>query len=118
MTFNQRRRPYACPNEFRLSATLDESLLAALGATADMPRGCIIDLIKEYLVRRGKRCALCGKTYNRRELNIDRRRPASKEGGDNIENLQLLCRGCVVLKGTGSMLDVRKRMRLNKKGKR
>ena len=97
--------------EFKLALHLDESLLEALGATADMPRGQIVDMIKEYLIRRSRDCALCGRHFNRRELMIDHRVPPSDGGGDDIRNLQLLCRKCVTIKGNRSMLEVRKMMR-------
>jgi len=101
--------------EFRLSKELDPELLEKLQAKADDPRGHIVDLIKEYLIRRGRNCALCGQHFNRRELSIDHRRPTNEDGRDNIENLQLLCRKCVQFKGHGTMLDARKRMRATKK---
>ena len=97
--------------DFTLSDPLDESLLEAVGASSDMPKGRIMDLIKEYLCRRGKTCAICQKTCNRKELTLDHRKPTSKGGTDRIENIQLLCRRCLPLKGNSTMLDIRKRLR-------
>lgn len=105
------RRRVLDDGEFRLIEPLDEGLLSELKVPADMPEEGIINLIREHLYRRDNRCALCGKAFQRRELTVDRRRPVSHGGGDGIKNLQLLCRKCSELKGTGSMLDVRKRLR-------
>ena len=102
-------------HEFKLIEPLDESLILTLKAAADMPKGRIIDLLKEHLCRRGKNCALCGKNFNRRELIIDRRKPISHGGRDNIENLQLLCHRCSALKGDNTMLQIRKKLRAQKK---
>ncbi len=101
-------------HEFRLIDPLDESLLQTLNAEPGASRGAVITLIKEYLCRRGRRCSLCGKGFNRRDLTIDRRRPISHGGKDNIENLQLLCYECSALKGGGTMLDIRKKIRAQK----
>ena len=98
-------------HELKLIDPIDEILLTTLNATADMPKGRIMDLIKEHLCRRGKTCALCGKNFNRRGLIIDRRKPISHGGKDNIENLQLLCFSCSALKGNNTMLQVRKKQR-------
>jgi 5-methylcytosine-specific restriction endonuclease McrA len=99
---------------FVLPKELDKSMLKELDATSDMPRGHIVDLIKEHLCRRGKNCALCNKSFNRRDLQIDRRRPTSQGGGDSMDNLQLLCKNCAMLKGSKSMLEARKKQRLEK----
>jgi len=99
---------------FRLQTPIDEGLTQAIGAQPGAPRSDIIALIKEYLCRRGKKCSLCNKTFNRKNLVIDRRRPSSKGGGDDIGNLHLLCLACADLKGKGSMLDARKKLRLLK----
>jgi hypothetical protein len=66
--------------EFRFIKPLDEGLMQALNVDPSTPRGKIVDLIKEYICRRGKRCSLCGKRKNRKELNIDRRKPKSQGG--------------------------------------
>jgi 5-methylcytosine-specific restriction endonuclease McrA len=107
------RRP-APAGDFRLAAELDPELLEKIGATSDMPRGRICDLIKEYLIRRGRTCAVCSREFDRRNLFIGHRKHPSDGGGDNVENLQLLCRRCAELKGGRSMLDVRKQQRLLK----
>lgn len=109
------RSPHRGPgHEFLLAKRLDETLLADLKASADMPRGHICDLIKEHLIRRGKNCAICGKHHNRRDLVIDHRVPTSHGGQDNIENLQLLCIGCSLIKGNDTMMEVRKKLRAKK----
>ncbi len=102
------------PDRFMLITPLDEDLIIALDIEPSTPRGKVIELIKEYICRRGKKCSLCGKTHNRRDLTIDRRKPISHGGRDNIENLQLLCHNCSELKGNSTMLQVRKRLREQK----
>lgn len=100
--------------DFKLARELDESLLLDLGLDSDTPRGLIVEAIKEYLVRRGKNCAICGKRHDRKQLQIGRRRPASKGGGDKMGNLQLICPKCVEIKGDNTMLEVRKMLRSRK----
>ncbi|MCX6695830.1 MAG: HNH endonuclease signature motif containing protein [Candidatus Altiarchaeota archaeon] len=99
---------------FKLSEPLDETLLEDLGVTAKTPRDDIIHLIKEHLNRRNKKCAICNKKYESKALIINYRRPTSKGGGDNIKNLQLLCWDCTTLKGNNTMLEVRKKLKLQK----
>ncbi|MBU0762556.1 MAG: HNH endonuclease [Candidatus Altiarchaeota archaeon] len=100
--------------DFKLSDRIDEDLLETIGATQEMPKGAIVDMIKEYLFRRGKACALCKKTQHRKKLSINHRIPKSKGGRDNIENLQLLCARCLELKGDKTMLETRKKIRTQK----
>jgi len=100
--------------EFKFIDPLDESLLRELNVPSDMPEAGIINLIREHLYCRSNRCALCGAVHHRRELTVGRRRPESHGGEDNIKNLQLLCRRCSALKGDGTMLHVRKRLRAEK----
>lgn len=104
-------------NEFKLIEPIDESLAELFDVHPGMPKGAVIDRIKEYLCRRGKKCSLCGKSRHRRELKIDRRKPVSHGGKDNIENLQLLCYRCSALKGNSTMLEMRKTLRMKKKEK-
>ncbi|MFH1789226.1 MAG: HNH endonuclease [Candidatus Altiarchaeota archaeon] len=100
--------------EFKLIEPLNESLILTLKAEPFVPKGKIIDLIKEHLCRRGKKCSLCKKTYDRQDLRIDRRKPISRGGQDNIGNLQLLCHKCAALKGSKTMLQTRKKIRTQK----
>ncbi|MFH0859783.1 MAG: HNH endonuclease signature motif containing protein [Candidatus Altiarchaeota archaeon] len=101
-------------HEFKFIEPLDESLILALNAEPDTPKDKMVYLIKEHLCRRGRKCSLCGKSYNRRNLIIDRRKPVSHGGRDNIENLQLLCHKCSALKGGSTMLQIRKKLRAQK----
>ncbi|MFH1835512.1 MAG: HNH endonuclease signature motif containing protein [Methanobacteriota archaeon] len=104
-------------NEFKLMEPLDERLIQTLKADSSTPKGEIINLIKEHICRRGKKCRLCGKRCYRRDLIIDRRKPISHGGKDNIENLQLLCQKCSALKGNNTMLQIRKKLRAEKLNK-
>jgi|GEM_PF-1441840 len=103
--------------KFNLIVPLDENLIRTLKADSSTPRGEIINLIKEYICRRGKKCSLCGKRCYRQDLIIDRRKPISHGGKDNIENLQLLCQKCSELKGNNTMLQIRKKIRAEKHNK-
>ncbi len=100
--------------KFSLIEPIDDSLIQTLGIEHGTPKADIISLIKEYMCRRGKKCALCGKTFNRKDLTIDRRKSISHGGKDNMDNLQLLCHNCSELKGNSTMLQVRKQLRLQK----
>ena len=102
-------------HDFMLINPIDESLLETLNADSSTPRAEVIDLIKEYIGRRSRKCGLCGKTHNRRELQIDRRKPLSHGGKDNIKNLQLLCQKCKEIKGDNTMLQTRKNLREEEK---
>ncbi|MFH1722192.1 MAG: HNH endonuclease signature motif containing protein [Candidatus Altiarchaeota archaeon] len=106
-------RPKVFP-EFRLIEPLDENLIETLKADPATPKGKIIDLIKEHIFRRSKKCSLCGNRCNRRDLGIGRRKPISHGGKDNIENLQLLCFSCSELKGNSTMLQIRKKLWVQK----
>ena len=60
-----------------------------------------------------KKCGGCGLVLPERNLTVDHIKPRSKGGGDEIENLQLLCSHCNSIKGSKSqealMLELRKR---------
>jgi 5-methylcytosine-specific restriction enzyme A len=105
------REPYG----FEIAEEVDAILLETVGATSDMPRGKVVDLIKEYLFRRCKTCAMCKKNHHRKKLCINHKKPKSKGGEDNIKNLQLLCNTCLTQKGDKTMLEARKTQRINKK---
>ena len=54
--------------------------------------------VRDGLFRAHKgRCAYCGRTQ--RHLEIDHKHPVSRGGGDEVENLQLLCNSCNMRKG-------------------
>ena len=55
------------------------------------------------------RCAYCGRTHRIRYLEIDHRWPVSRGGGDEIQNLQLLCTPCNMRKGIQSDEEFRSR---------
>lgn len=101
--------------KFKLIEPLDERLIRTLKIDPSTPKGRIIILIKEHLCRRSTRCSLCKQKFNRRSLIIDRRKPTSHGGKDNIENLQLLCQKCSALKGGNTMLQTRKKIRTRKR---
>jgi len=48
-------------------------------------------------------CPGCGNHYRVKDMHIDHITSKSKGGGDEIENLQLLCGHCNSTKGTGTM---------------
>ena len=57
---------------------------------------------KLYGNQRGD-CPGCGNHYRVKDMHIDHITSKSKGGGDEIENLQLLCGHCDSTKGTGTM---------------
>ena len=52
--------------------------------------------IRKMINSKNASCAYCGSKKN---LEIDHIKPVSKGGGNNIENLQILCRKCNKAKG-------------------
>lgn len=48
------------------------------------------------------KCNACQHPFHYRNLTVDHIVPKSKAGGDNIENLQLLCQACNSTKGQGT----------------
>ena len=63
-----------------------------------------------YGEQKGK-CKGCKTLFEYRNLVIDHIQPKSKGGGDNIENLQLLCGACNSQKGTGTMEELRAKLK-------
>ena len=58
------------------------------------------------------RCSGCQEAFEFRELVVDHIIPVAKGGGwYNINNLQLLCRRCNQLKGTGTQEELAARLR-------
>jgi len=55
----------------------------------------IKDKLRELvLIEAGGRCALCGRTKNEDQLEVDHIKPVSKGGKSTYENLQVLCKKC------------------------
>ena len=66
--------------------------------------------VKNGLLRVQKgRCAYCGQTHRSHYLVIDHKHPVSRGGGDEIDNLQLLCNSCNMRKGIQSDEEFRYR---------
>ena len=61
-----------------------------------------------FMSQKGK-CFYCGYTRRMRYLEIDHKYPVSRGGGDEIENLQLLCTPCNMRKGIQSDEEFRTR---------
>lgn len=75
-------------------------------------RGIFPWRLKNKLLRaQGGRCAYCGRVHHRRYLEIDHKYPVSRGGGDEIDNLQLLCNPCNMRKGIQSDEEFRYRYR-------
>ena len=51
-------------------------------------------------------CNGCREPYLLKDFHIDHIRPQAKDGGDEIENLQLLCANCNLRKGKGTMAEL------------
>ena len=56
-------------------------------------------------------CAGCGERYLQKDFQVDHIRPRAKGGGDEIENLQLLCAKCNQRKSDGTMAELREKLR-------
>ena len=54
--------------------------------------------ITKLLERDGNTCAVCGRTLDIHNCVIDHIFPRSLGGGDNFENLELLCKECNIAK--------------------
>ena len=55
-------------------------------------------------------CAGCGTHFEFKNLTVDHIVPKDIGGGDNIENLQLLCGWCNSTKGTGTMAEFKAKL--------
>ena len=51
-----------------------------------------------FISQRG-RCRYCGRRLSNRRLEIDHKWPVSRNGGNELSNLQLLCSACNLRKG-------------------
>ena len=63
-----------------------------------------------FMAQKG-RCSYCGDTHRMHYLEIDHKYPLSRGGGDEIDNLQLLCIPCNMRKGIQSDEEFRYRYR-------
>lgn len=59
-------------------------------------------------------CNGCLVSFPYRNMTIDHKVPQSKGGGDNIENLQLLCGACNSTKGKGTQEELLVKLKKNK----
>ena len=69
-----------------------------------------------YKGQNGK-CNGCGTKFPIRNMTVDHIRAFSKGGGERLTNLQLLCGACNSLKGSGTMGELRKKLRQQAKPK-
>ena len=63
-----------------------------------------------FMAQKGK-CAYCGRTHRLHYLEIDHKHPLSRGGGNEIDNLQLVCTPCNMRKGIQSDEEFRHRYR-------
>ena len=63
-----------------------------------------------FMAQRG-RCLYCGRTHRIHYLEIDHKYPVSRGGGNELDNLQLLCTPCNMRKGIQSDEEFRRRYR-------
>lgn len=61
-------------------------------------------------------CPICTGHYEIRQMHVDHVKPRSKGGTDDVGNLQLLCAGCNLLKGTETNAIAKERLRRHKAG--
>ncbi len=57
------------------------------------------ELVNLLFQKKGNRCPICGNLISPDSCTIDHIYPKSLGGGDEIENLQLLCAECNSFKG-------------------
>ena len=66
--------------------------------------------VKQALFREQRgRCRYCGLTHRIGHLEIDHKWPVSRGGGNDMSNLQLLCRACNMRKGIQTDQEFRRR---------
>ena len=56
-------------------------------------------------------CAGCRTHFPFRVMQVDHRIPQAKGGADDYDNLQMLCSGCNLRKGTGTMVELLAKLR-------
>ena len=56
-------------------------------------------------------CAGCRTHFPFRGMQVDHRIPQAKGGADDYDNLQMLCSGCNLRKGTGTMVELLAKLR-------
>ena len=68
---------------------------------------------KRKLFSRGKegKCNGCAKKFDMRNMAVDHIKPFAHGHGERLNNLQLLCTACNSLKGTGTMAQLKKKLR-------
>ena len=63
-----------------------------------------------FKLQNGK-CNGCGKKFDLRNFAVDHIKPFAHGHGERLNNLQLLCTACNSLKGTGTMAQLKKKLR-------
>ena len=67
---------------------------------------------KEALFKgQGGKCNGCAKKFDMRNMAVDHIKPFAHGHGERLNNLQLLCTACNSLKGTGTMAQLKKKLR-------
>ena len=65
----------------------------------------------QLFTAQGRRCAYCGRAHRMDYLEIDHKNPVSRGGGNEVDNLQLLCTPCNMRKGIQTDTEFRRRYR-------
>lgn len=78
----------------RLTLSFKEPLPSSIGKRKPIPK----DVQRFVRERDGDECVLCGSTV---KLHLDHIIPVSKGGGNQVENLRVLCQDCNLRKGAG-----------------
>lgn len=66
---------------------------------------------RPLFAKQNGKCAGCKRSYELKDFTIDHIKSLKKKGGDEFENLQLLCSNCNSLKGGGTMAELRAKLR-------